>query len=128
MKRFCYSQRTHYLLNDWTLRITDPEIRHQYDLVRYKRFSSLLKPAFVLSVFSQIIYMLQDFTSEEDETMKNSFWAIPEWTSLIIWYTLNRFSKKLAPIVAYLYPLMWLLMINLSFRDKLNEKYFNKDV
>jgi hypothetical protein len=72
--------------------------------------------------------MLQDFTSEEDESLKHCFWVIPEWISLILWYILDRYNKKLSVYIAFSYAMISLMMVNLSFRNKLSEDYFNKDV
>jgi len=115
-------------MNDWTLIISDPEIRHAFDLVRYERFSTLLKPAAVFLVIGWISTVLQDISSDEDHSMKHAFYAIPELSTLILWAILNYFSKKMAPYVAFFYPIMWLVLLNLNFRDKLNEDYFIKDV
>jgi uncharacterized membrane protein YoaK (UPF0700 family) len=60
--------------------------------------------------------------------MKHAFYAIPELVTLIIWGVVNYFGKKYAPSVAFIYPLLWLLMVNLNIRDKLAEDYFIKDV
>jgi hypothetical protein len=114
-------------MNDWTLIISDPEIRHAFDLVRYERFSTLLKPAIVITLLGWSVAVLQDETSDEEHIMKHAFYAIPEWVTLIIWGILNCFSKKHAPSVAYIYPFLWLFMVNLNFRDKLAEDYFIKD-
>jgi hypothetical protein len=72
--------------------------------------------------------MLLDFTSEESENLKNCFWVLPEWISLLLWFILDRFKKRLSVYLAFSYAPIMLLMVNLSFRNKLSEDFFNKDL
>jgi hypothetical protein len=79
---------------------------------------------FILTV---LINAISYFTDEDDNTFKVGLWNIPEVATLVVWAILLRWKKNWQPVIPYLYALIYLIMLNLVFRDALNEEVFHSD-
>lgn len=122
---FFYSKRTNYLLHNLTLRIRDKEIAKEFQDVNCDRFNSLFFPVLFMFTILLIYRALKDFSSEENETLKNNFCQIPDWTTILGWVLFKRYLKSWSPIGIYYYTGVVLLFLNLRFRNKLNKNLFD---
>jgi hypothetical protein len=66
-----YSKRTNFLLHNLTLNIRDKEIAKEVEDVKTKRFSSLYFPTLINYCFLLLYRMIVDFSSEENEILKD---------------------------------------------------------
>lgn len=50
LKKMAYTQSSHFLLNNFTLDIRDPEIRRNFEQIKIQRFNSLLFPVSLICI------------------------------------------------------------------------------
>jgi hypothetical protein len=97
-----YSKSSHYLLNNLTLTIKDPEIQKEFTRVRAERFVNLFWPLFILVTGTFIIMAILEFIKEDPMPMK-LFGFVPMFATLIFWGVCLNFRPNFAPLAIFLY-------------------------
>lgn len=97
-----YSKSSHYLLNNLTLTIKDPEIQKEFTRVRAERFVGLFWPLFILVTGTFIIMAILEYLKDEPNAMK-LFGFVPMFGTLAFWGVCFRFKPDFAPLAIFLY-------------------------
>jgi len=124
--KVAYSDKTHNILNNFTLQISDPEIHKQYDQERFENLDALFWPMFVASL-SFCLYRVIQFLTLGTQLIKLVYGSEILFT-VVIWALLRCRLKRLAPFLTYLFLLWRCMSVNLQVRGILPDIITNSDL
>ncbi len=99
-----HSDSTHNLLNNFTLWISDKEIRKNFDDKRADNFRHLLVPVSIVVALVIIARFIVFFSNGTDITLNSFSRLISTVVFLIIWALLTCKYKQLAPLTIFITP------------------------
>lgn len=115
-----FSQKSHYLLNHFTLTIKDPLLNKQAAMGRARRLTYFLKPIPILCIFNVLIRSLI-YVYTEPKDLGYLLAGLIEIFLVIGMIVMSRYSVLHAPKLMFIYTLVVSLVTNLSCRDMLPE-------
>lgn len=117
-KRLFYSERSYFLMNHYTLRIKDIEIRRHYNEALASNFNQLFKSTLTINIIYAILRVVL-FIIYPSPSYAGLFGTSIHLIFVSIWGIIKWRKPLYAPPVVFFYALAWCIFTNLSWRDQL---------
>jgi hypothetical protein len=117
-RRSSYTPETYYLLNKYTLKISDPTIRKTFLKKRSDKFNSFFRPICIivgLMTFGRFYTHFARYKVPLGDLLFKFLLVI--W--LVLWKLLQRFRKDWTPWLVFFPAVMYAILGNLQLWDKL---------
>ena len=125
-RKWCFHEKTYYLLNYLTLTITDPQIKNEYDIARTKNFDDSFRSILFVVTCNAIFRSLQVATNKNVPHEK-IFYALQTLFFVLIWGIMRRCWKKHAIYMPYAYMLFINIITYISYDDVMPSFLQNPD-
>lgn len=114
LRKMAYTRNSHYLLNNYTLDIRDPEIRRNFEQIKINRFNSLFLPVTILCVLCLCVSALAKLTQPQIQH-HFMYWQGEGVFFCFLWWLLRKFKPGWAPILLVFYFLVDHVLYTLAF-------------
>jgi hypothetical protein len=118
LKRLLYSHKSHYILNHFTLKIHDAEIRLLYNKALGDNFDKLFCTTVIIIVIYTLFRVGIYCSGDLSDTVRLGS-SVIILGLLLLWALVRCRWKIQAPKVVFFYALICLTITNLSWRDDL---------
>lgn len=121
-----YSESSHFLLNNFTLRIKDDLIEQKFTQMRTDRFQSFLMPFFIAMtlVFSSVA-LLDHLNGTKILAVYG--WFVPNFLTIFLWALLARFAPKYSTYSAFLQTALQFWLQALCYYGLMDERFMLLD-